>query len=124
MKTNTDAPEPSGMSDESDGSDGDASLLSRLLRGGFRPQKTRLRIDWMTNTDERIMEHLAERGPSAPDAIAATLERSPEYVTDRCRQLRTRGLLAESEGRYRLAERGEAYLAGEIGAEELSDDEE
>jgi hypothetical protein len=108
------------MSDDADGDDG---LLTRLLRGGFRPQKTRLRIDWMTNSDERIMEHLAAEGPNAPESIAAALERSPEYVADRCRQLETRELLASSGGEYRLAERGEAYLAGEIGAEELSDGE-
>lgn len=106
------------MSDESDG------LLKRLLRGGFRPQKTRLKIDWMTNSDERIMEHLAERGRSTPEELAAALERSPEYVADRCRQLETRDLLARFEGGYRLDERGEAYLDGEIGAEELSDGEE
>ena len=102
----------------------DDGLLSRLLRGGFRPQKTRLRIDWMTNSDERIMEHLATDGPATPAAIAATLEKSAEYVADRCRQLETRDLLVASGDEYRLAERGEAYLAGEIGAEELSDDEE
>lgn len=98
-------------------------LLKRLVRGGFRPQKTRLRIDWMTHSDERILRYLAEHGSSDPDGIAATLEKSAEYVADRCRQLETRDLLAESEGAYRLAERGEAYLDGEIGAEELRDEE-
>lgn len=99
-------------------------LLKRLVRGGFRPQKTRLRIDWMTHSDERIMRHLAGGGRATPSEIAATLEKSPEYVADRCRQLETRELLAESEGAYRLAERGEAYLDSEIGAEELRDGEE
>jgi Mn-dependent DtxR family transcriptional regulator len=100
-------------------------LLSRLLRGGFRTQKTRLRIDWMTHTDERIMERLEEGGPATPKNVATGLERSTEYVADRCRQLETRGLLApaDSAGSYRLADRGEAYLAGEIDAEELDDDE-
>lgn len=107
------------MGDESETDDG---LLSRLLRGGFRPQKTRLRIDWMTNSDERIMEHLAADGPATPVEIAATLEKSAEYVADRCRQLETRDLLVASGDEYRLAERGEAYLAGEIGAEELDDE--
>lgn len=108
------------MGDESETDDG---LLKRLLRGGFRPQKTRLKIDWMTNSDERIMRYLADDGPAPPAEIAATLEKSVEYVADRCRQLETRDLLAESDGAYRLAERGEAYLDGEIGAEELRDEE-
>ncbi len=107
------------MSDESD--DG---LLKRLLRGGFRHQKTRLRIDWMTHSDERIMGHLAGVDRATPAEIAAALEKSTEYVADRCRQLETRALLAESEGTYRLAERGRAYLDGEVGAEELRDDDE
>ncbi len=95
-------------------------FLTRLLRGGFREQETRLRVDWLTHTDERIMKHLD--GESAtPHEIATALEKSEEYVADRCRQLAIRDLLAVEEGRYRLAERGESYLAGEIGAEELSD---
>lgn len=96
-------------------------VLSWLLRGGFREQKARLRIDWMTHTDERVMERL-EDGPATPAEIAAGLEKSEEYVADRCRQLVTRDLLASDGDRYRLTERGTAYLAGEIGAEELSDD--
>lgn len=102
----------------------DDGLLSRLLRGGFRPQKPRLRIDWMTNTDERIMEHIDERGPATPEGIADALGRSVEYVADRCRQLETRDLLASADDTYRLAERGEAYLAGEVGPEELDDEDE
>jgi Mn-dependent DtxR family transcriptional regulator len=99
-------------------------LLSRLLRGGFRTQKTRLRIDWMTHTDERIMKHLDEGGPATPEDVAAGLDRSAEYVADRCRQLETRGLLASAgSGTYRLAERGEAYLADEIDAEQLVDED-
>jgi predicted transcriptional regulator len=97
-------------------------LLSRLLRGGFREQETRLQIDWMTNTDERIMERLEESGSETPKEIASHLQKSKEYVADRCRQLAIRDLL-ESDGRqYRLAELGERYLVDEIEAEELSDD--
>lgn len=97
-------------------------LLSRLLRGGFREQEARLRIDWMTHTDERIMELLEEES-ATPREIAARLEKSEEYVSDRCRQLRTRELLASEGERYRLAERGRAYLDGEIDPEELADDD-
>ena len=97
-------------------------LLSRLLRGGFREQETRLQIDWMTNTDERIMERLEESGSGTPKEIASHLEKSEEYVADRCRQLAIRDLLESDRRQYRLAELGERYLATEIKAEELSDD--
>lgn len=97
-------------------------FLSRLLRGGFREQEARLRIDWMTHTDERIMELLEGRESATPAGMAATLEKSEEYVADRCRQLEIRDLLADEAGEYRLTDRGAAYLAGEVGAEELSDD--
>ncbi len=100
----------------------DDGLLTRLFRSGFREQETRLRIDWMTHTDERIMDHLDENGPTRPAGIAAELGKSEEYVADRCRQLAIRGLLEDEGGEYRLAERGMAYLAGDIGAEELADD--
>jgi DNA-binding CsgD family transcriptional regulator len=97
-------------------------LLSRLFRGGFREQEARLRIDWMTHTDERIMALLEGGGAATPAEIAANLEKSEEYVADRCRQLAIRDLLAGGPDEYRLAERGAAYLAGEIGADELAAD--
>jgi hypothetical protein len=100
-------------------------LLDRIKHAGFRPQKTRLQIDWMTNTDERIMQRLRGSEPETPDVIARDLGRSAEYVADRCRQLAIRELLTQREGevyRYSLAERGERYLDDEISAEELEED--
>lgn len=102
----------------------DDGLLSRLLRGGFREQEARLRIDWMTHTDERIMHYLDEHGSATPTEIGTTLEKSREYVADRCRQLAIRDLLVIEHDEYRLAERGGAYLAGEIDPEELADRDE
>ena len=106
-----------------------SSLLERLLRGGFREQKTRLRIDWLTHTDELIMEQLeAADSPLEPPEIATTIERSTEYVADRCRQLEIRGLLdtaaptASGTIRYELASRGRQYLADELDPDELMDD--
>ncbi|WP_122089690.1 phage repressor protein [Halalkalicoccus subterraneus] len=96
-------------------------VLSRLLQGGFREQNARLRIDWMTHTDERILELLAEE-PATPSAVATRLEKSEEYVADRCRQLATRELLAREDGVYRLAQRGRRYLDGELDPEKLADD--
>ena len=102
-------------------------LFERLLRVGFKPQETRLQIDWMTHTDEQILERLAEADePVAPSSIAGELDKSAEYVADRCRQLSIRDLLDQhgsSDFRYTLAERGRRYLDDEIDPEELTDEE-
>lgn len=98
----------------------DDGFITRLVRGGFREQEPRLRIDWMTHTDERIMNHLDEGGESTPGGIAASLEKSEEYVADRCRQLAIRELLEGENGEYRLSERGRGFLDGEITPEELA----
>jgi len=99
-------------------------LLERIKHAGFRPQKTRLQIDWMTNTDELIMQRLRGSEPRTPATIATELDRSAEYVADRCRQLALRGLLVQHEAdeyRYSLADRGERYLDDEISVEELEE---
>ena len=102
-------------------------LAMRLFRSIFREQKTRLQVDWLTHTDERIMQHLADAEPERPDAIAAATERSTEYVSDRCRQLNLRGLLEaiesgpDREVTYALSELGEEYVAGKLDADTLED---
>lgn len=102
-------------------------VLMRVFRSVFREQKTRLQIDWLTNTDERIMEHLAEVERDEASAIATEIGRSAEYVSDRCRQLGLRGLLEEHDPgtgpdvTYSLAGLGERYLADEMDAEELEE---
>ena len=99
----------------------------RMFRSIFREQKTRLQVDWLTNTDERIMQYLADRGNEGPVTIAASIDRSTEYVSDRCRQLALRGLLDAIESgpdrdiSYALSDIGEAYIAGELDAESLEE---
>lgn len=101
-----------------------ASTLLRLFRLVFREQKTRLQIDWLTHTDERILEYLSTVEQAAPASIARETDRSEEYVSDRCRQLGLRGLLEEVENgpvAYRLSDLGARYLADEVDAEELEE---
>ncbi len=101
------------------------AAMMRIIRLIFREQKTRLQIDWLTDTDERILEYLEESGPETPATIAADIDRSGEYVSDRCRQLAIRDLLAAEEAEdpvaYRIDDLGRAYLAGEVDAEELEE---
>ena len=102
-----------------------ASTFMRLFRMVFREQKTRLQIDWLTNTDERILTYLATEESEQPAVIAAEIDRSPEYVSDRCRQLGLRGLLTPIERqtgvRYELSDLGRRYLDDDIDAEELQE---
>lgn len=105
-------------------------VVSRLFRSIFREQKIRLQVEWLTHTDELILEQIDADGPADPTTLAETLDRSEEYIADRCRQLALNGLLERVENgradqvRYRLAEFGERYLAGDVSAEELEIDSE
>ena len=99
----------------------------RIFRSIFREQKTRLQVDWLTHTDELIMLELSDGVSEAPSTIAADIDRSVEYVADRCRQLAIRGLLDEitssrEDGRhYILNDLGTRYIRGEISADELEE---
>ncbi len=101
------------------------AALLRLIRTIFREQKTRLQVDWLTDTDERILQYLEGVERDTPARIAAEIDRSVEYVSDRCRQLAIRGLLEGMEDEtpvaYRLDELGASYLAGEVDADELEE---
>lgn len=98
-----------------------------LFRMIFREQKTRLQVDWLTHTDELIMRELTAAERDDPTAIADRLDRSAEYVSDRCRQLALRGLLDAVEPgssapvSYRLTSLGRRYLDGDIQGEELEE---
>lgn len=100
-------------------------LFMRGFRLIFRDQRTRLQIDWLTHTDEQILEWIEENGASRPAEIARSIGRSDEYVADRCRQLVLRGLLDIGPGggpttsEYQIADLGARYLRGQIDAEAL-----
>lgn len=100
-------------------------IVMRAFRSVFREQKIRLQIDWLTHTDELILHELADGMAANPVDIAESIDRSTEYIADRCRQLAIRGLLDELEpGRatdrqYLLTDLGERYIHGNIDAEEL-----
>lgn len=99
----------------------------RIFRTIFREQKTRLQVDWLTHTDELILDHVQTTSPQSPAEIAEAINRSVEYVADRCRQLAIRDLLIEEGGQrsrdrqYSLSPAGEEYLDGELTAEALEE---
>lgn len=101
----------------------DRGWLRRVLRFGFRHQEPRLQIDWMTHTDEHILEILADaEAPMDTGTLANHVDRSDPYVADRCRRLSDRGLLAETgDGHHRITDRGIGYLTGSVPPAELTD---
>lgn len=77
---------------------------------------------WMTIADERILEHLSEVETDTPKEMAESgrVRFSRQYIGERCRKLTDYGLLQHlGNGVYRITERGESYLVGELDANEL-----
>lgn len=71
-------------------------------------------------TDERILEVLRYELVLSPTIIAENIDKSREEVSRRLKELTGAGFVDRvSRGRYRITEDGEAYLAGELDANEL-----
>lgn len=81
----------------------------------------RPRVEWMNQTDDRVLELLAESGLIlTPAVIAKNLEYTRNWVSRRIGKLEDAGLVEPVDsGYYRITDRGRAYLSGEIGADEL-----
>lgn len=83
----------------------------------------------MTQSDERILEFLAEEGNHPPKSIRDRLaEIGPEmdyhqnYIQQRCRTLQDYGLLRNvGGGTYSITDVGEQFLAGELDAASLDE---
>jgi predicted transcriptional regulator len=75
----------------------------------------------MTRADDYILEFLSEKDILAtPRVISANIDYSHQYVNERMKPLREQGLIeTEGDGIYRITEKGEAYLAGEIDEDDL-----
>ena len=86
----------------------------------------RPRVGWMTRADDYILELLREAGIAAnPSTIAFNIDYDRRYVSKRCRTLAEHGLLDRehpSKAMYRITDRGEAYLDGDLTAPELEDE--
>jgi predicted transcriptional regulator len=82
----------------------------------------RLRAEWMTRTDDEILEYIEENGAGTPKSIADALSRNNDYIGRRCRKLAESGLLSRpSTGFYTITEEGESYLSGDLDADDLAD---
>ena len=81
----------------------------------------RPRVDWMNQTDDRILELLDESDLIlTPAVMARNLDYTRNWVSRRVGKLESAGLVEPIDsGYYRISERGRAYLEGEIDADEL-----
>ena len=82
----------------------------------------RPRVDWMTRADDYILEFFEDTAIVAtPHVVAANIDYSRQYVNRRVRRLTEHELLEKvDDGLYRITDRGEDYLAGDLDADDLS----
>lgn len=83
----------------------------------------RPRVEWMNQTDDRILELLDESGLIlSPAVIAVNLEYNRSWISRRISKLVNAGLVETiNEGYYRITDLGRDYLEGEIDVKELED---
>ena len=89
----------------------------------------RRHADWMTQTDERVLEYLRENGNFPPSAIRDGLVEISEdidyhqsHIGRRCRALDDHGLVENvGGGTYSITDLGKRYLDGEFDAGSLED---
>jgi len=81
----------------------------------------RPRVEWMNQTDDRILELLDESGLIlSPAVIAVNLEYNRSWISRRISKLVDVGLVESiNEGYYRITDFGREYLVGDIDADEL-----
>ncbi|ELY90886.1 winged helix-turn-helix transcriptional regulator [Natrialba taiwanensis] len=83
----------------------------------------RPRVEWMNQTDNRILEILDESDLILSPAVTAiNLDYSRNWVSRRMSKLQKAGLIEKVNGSYyRITDRGRAYLTGELDAEDLEE---
>lgn len=86
----------------------------------------RPRVEWMNQTDDRILELLEESDlVLSPVVMSKNLEYSRSWVSQRLAKLDNVGLVAVDEGSYYyITDKGRDYLAGNLRADDLQLDDE
>ena len=83
----------------------------------------RPRVEWMNQTDDRILELLDESNLLlSPAVTAVNLDYSRNWVSRRMSKLEDADLIEKIDGSYyQITDRGRAYLEGKLDAEELNE---
>lgn len=78
----------------------------------------------MRSTDDAILEDFHREQPDYIPLVANRLGMHLDYVDKRCQRFVEHGLLKQVTGEavYRVTERGERYLAGELDRSDLRDE--
>jgi len=78
----------------------------------------------MRQVDNRILETLEESGIIlSPRILSVNTDYSRHYVSERLPRLLEAGLVEKvDDGLYQITDRGRAYLAGDLDAEDLEDE--
>ncbi|ELY97551.1 phage PhiH1 repressor protein [Natrialba chahannaoensis JCM 10990] len=81
----------------------------------------RPRVDWMNQTDNRILELLDESElVLSPAVTAINLDYSRNWVSRRMSKLEKAHLIEKVDGSYyQITDRGRAYMNGDLEADEL-----
>lgn len=90
----------------------------------------RKHADWLTQTDERILEFLSEKGNHPPSSVRDQLDESgvamdysSGHIGRECRKLTDFGLLVNvGGGTYSITDVGEQFLSGDLDAGTLEKD--
>ena len=83
----------------------------------------RPRVEWMNQTDDRILEALDESQlVLTPVVLAKNLDYSRSWVSTRLSKLVDAGLVTNSEGSfYQITDLGNEYLSGNLEADDIKD---
>lgn len=83
------------------------------------------RVRWMSPIDYEILLFFEEHDIIvSPKVLALNIDYDRQYTSKRCRELTDKGILAQSgSGIYELSEKGREFLAGDLDAEELENEE-
>ncbi|MFC4438028.1 MULTISPECIES: MarR family transcriptional regulator [Natrialbaceae] len=78
----------------------------------------------MTQADDRLLETLADSAlVLSPRVLSVNLDYSRHYLSTRLGKLHEAGLVNRvDEGLYEITGRGQAYLVGELDADDLESD--
>lgn len=81
----------------------------------------RPRVEWMNQTDDRILELLDESNLIlTPAVIAKNLGYTRNWISRRIGKLEDAGLVVSKDsGYYQISNRGRDYLAGELDSDHL-----
>jgi predicted transcriptional regulator len=79
------------------------------------------RVSWMSPIDYRILEFFEDYDIQvSPKVLSENIDYERKYTGRRLKTLKSAGLVVQNEnGLYELSDRGRAFIAGDLDADEL-----